>query len=174
MFQFRAHLVVSSPAETTSAFPFSWLAIATPTAPMSRTSSTRGSTLRTAKVRRCQISCRGPKSSRDFPDLDVDPLTSVSGIVVLLISGSVVLLFGCICVSFCICCRCLRPVTHQTKGALAVSNCLFFVRQVESFSEGSADCAGGAAMHTNQFCPPSPPKIPLPSTASVSTPRKQM
>ncbi|VDP25086.1 unnamed protein product [Heligmosomoides polygyrus] len=88
-------------------------------------------------------------------NLDVDPLTSVSGIVVLLISGSVVLLFGCICVSFCICCRCLRPVTHQTK-------------------EGSADCAGGAAMHTNQFCPPSPPKIPLPSTASVSTPRKQM
>ncbi|WKY05331.1 hypothetical protein Q1695_005942 [Nippostrongylus brasiliensis] len=88
-------------------------------------------------------------------NLDIDPLTSVSGFVVLLISAGVVLLLGCICISLCICCSCFRP-TPQTK-------------------EEPETCAAGiSATVPRQFCPPSPPKLPLPATVSNATPRKQL
>ncbi|WKY05330.1 hypothetical protein Q1695_005942 [Nippostrongylus brasiliensis] len=86
---------------------------------------------------------------------NIDPLTSVSGFVVLLISAGVVLLLGCICISLCICCSCFRP-TPQTK-------------------EEPETCAAGiSATVPRQFCPPSPPKLPLPATVSNATPRKQL
>ncbi|RCN52526.1 hypothetical protein ANCCAN_01224 [Ancylostoma caninum] len=87
-------------------------------------------------------------------DLDIDPLTSVSGFLVLLLSGGVVLLLGCVCISLCICCRCLKSIHPQFKGE-------------------SAECGGGASPpEPPQFYPPSPPKIPLPATSTAFTPRK--
>ncbi|KAL6724370.1 hypothetical protein Aduo_019265 [Ancylostoma duodenale] len=87
-------------------------------------------------------------------NLDIDPLTSVSGFLVLLLSGGVVLLLGCVCISLCICCRCLKSIHPQFKGE-------------------SAECGGGASPpEPPQFYPPSPPKIPLPATSTAFTPRK--
>ncbi|KAK5982157.1 Low-density lipoprotein receptor domain class A [Trichostrongylus colubriformis] len=88
-------------------------------------------------------------------DLDIDPLISVSGALVLLLSGGVVLLLGCVCISLCICCRCLKPVPQ--------------------IKDESMNCAGGASPpQPHQFCPPSPPKIPPPQTRSAFTPKKQV
>ncbi|KAK6023715.1 hypothetical protein OSTOST_10488 [Ostertagia ostertagi] len=93
--------------------------------------------------------------SDSMHDLDTDPLISVSGALVLLLSGGVVLILGCLCVSVCICCRCLKPVP-QIKD--------------ESLNYGG----GTSPPEPHQFCPPSPPKLPLPQTTSAFTPRKQV
>nr|CDJ98395.1 CUB and Low density lipoprotein-receptor domain containing protein [Haemonchus contortus] len=88
-------------------------------------------------------------------DLDTDPLISVSGAFVLLLSAAVVLILGCLCISFCICCRCLKPVPQ--------------------IKDESLNYAGGtSAPDPHQFCPPTPPKLPLPPTAPAFTPRKQV
>ncbi|KAJ1366619.1 hypothetical protein KIN20_027314 [Parelaphostrongylus tenuis] len=84
-------------------------------------------------------------------NLDIDPLTSVSGFLVLLLSGGIVVLFGCVCISCCICCRCLKSIHPQLKGE-------------------SVDCADGVCPpEPPQFYPPSPPKIPLPATTTSAT-----
>ncbi|KJH41256.1 Low-density lipoprotein receptor domain class A [Dictyocaulus viviparus] len=88
-------------------------------------------------------------------NLDIDPLTSVSGFLVLLLSGSIVLLCGCICISCCICCRCLKSI-HPPHMKGEPVNCE----------------ANVPPPIPPQFFPPSPPKIPLPSATSSFTPRK--
>uniref|UniRef100_A0A0K0D3F6 CUB domain-containing protein n=1 Tax=Angiostrongylus cantonensis TaxID=6313 RepID=A0A0K0D3F6_ANGCA len=117
-----------------------------------------------------QLACDRFSDCRDESDIiysrqfavnceNIDPLTSVSGFLVLLLSGGIVILFGCICISCCICCRCLKSVQPQLKGE-------------------SVTCSVGVSPpEPPQFYPPSPPKIPLPTatttTATASfTPRR--
>uniref|UniRef100_A0A1I7XEC3 CUB domain-containing protein n=1 Tax=Heterorhabditis bacteriophora TaxID=37862 RepID=A0A1I7XEC3_HETBA len=106
---------------------------------------------------RCETQYRNKKVLLESGnlDLDIDPLTSVSGLYVLLLSGGVVLLLGCICISFCLCCRCFKPTQLPMKGG-----------------NSGEPSDRHIPPEPPQFFPPSPPKIPPPSAASGYTPRK--
>ncbi|CAI2356861.1 unnamed protein product [Caenorhabditis sp. 36 PRJEB53466] len=89
-------------------------------------------------------------------NIEIDPLTSVSGAFVLLLSA-VVILSLCGIISFIMClCKCGKSPT-PIKGAA---------------SHTTTTTTADYKPEPPQFYPPSPPKMPPPSAASSYTPRK--
>ncbi|CAD6185116.1 unnamed protein product [Caenorhabditis auriculariae] len=90
-------------------------------------------------------------------NVSLDPLTSVSGLVVLLLSAIVILSCCCGIAAVCYCCKKIQSNT-PFKG---------------SSQQSSTNCVDYKP-EPPQFYPPSPPKMPPPSAASDYTPRKQI
>ncbi|CAI5455435.1 unnamed protein product [Caenorhabditis angaria] len=87
-------------------------------------------------------------------NIELDPLTTVSGLFVLLFSAIIILSICGVMMLVCYLCKCLRPST-PIKGASSQSTTTDYNKP-----------------DPPQFYPPSPPKMPPPSAASSFTPRK--
>ncbi|EGT30233.1 CBN-MIG-13 protein [Caenorhabditis brenneri] len=89
-------------------------------------------------------------------NIELDPLTTVSGVFVLLFSASIILSLCGFIMFVCCLCKCLKS-TIPIKGATSHT----------TTTTTSADYKP----EPPQFYPPSPPKMPPPSAASSYTPR---
>lgn len=92
------------------------------------------------------------RTTAQCENLDLDPITNLTGAYLLLVSGAMVIATLCLCGGLIICCRACR----SSKGP---------VKDVETMPRPP---------NPPQFFPPSPPKIPPPSTVTAFTPRRQL
>ncbi|KAF1747853.1 hypothetical protein GCK72_024319 [Caenorhabditis remanei] len=90
-------------------------------------------------------------------NIELDPLTTVSGVFVLLFSATIILSLCGLIMFICCLCKCLKS-TIPIKGAT-------------SHTTTTTTTASDYKPEPPQFYPPSPPKMPPPSAASSYTPR---
>uniref|UniRef100_A0A8R1HK16 CUB domain-containing protein n=1 Tax=Caenorhabditis japonica TaxID=281687 RepID=A0A8R1HK16_CAEJA len=100
---------------------------------------------------------RSRQMAANCQNIELDPLTSVSGLFVLLFSAAIMLSLCGLILFICCLCKCLKN-TIPIKGATS------HITTTTTTTDYKPE--------PPQFYPPSPPKMPPPSAASSYTPRK--